>query len=130
MPVQPSGLEVFKIAFNTPRNKREIGINQCLPRPFHPALAVLPPITQPAALWQLSTQSCRDIYSTARKVAQPSLKNSKLPPRNYMKDLQESGMIPDRNSPKWKKLHEKLQRLHHQPHQPHHQPHQPYHQPH
>ena len=46
-----------------------------------------------------------------------------------MKDLQGSGMILDKNSPKQKKLHKKLQRLHHQPHQPHHQPHQPHHQP-
>ena len=74
---------------------QEISINQCLARPLHPN-------TPPTALWQLSTQSCRDICSTAKKVPQPSLKNSKSPPRNYMKDLQGSGMIPDKNSPKQK----------------------------
>ena len=125
-PVQPSRLEVSKIVFNTPRNKRRNRHKPVLAQTIPPGVS---PNTPPTALWQLSTQSCRDIYSTAKKVPQPSLKNSKLPPRNYMKDLQESGMILDKNSPKWKKLHEKLQRSHHQPHQPHHQPHQPNHQP-
>ena len=97
----------------------EIGVNQCLSRPFHLALAVLALKHPTPTLQQLSTQSCRDICSTAKKVPQPSLKNSKSRPRNYMKDLQGSGMRPDKTSLKQKKLHEKLQRLHHQPHQPH-----------
>ena len=42
-PVQPSGLEVFKLRLTPQETKEEISTNQCLPRPFHPALAVLPP---------------------------------------------------------------------------------------
>ena len=39
----PVDLKFSKLCLTPQETKEEIGINQCLPRPFHPALAVLPP---------------------------------------------------------------------------------------
>ena len=39
----PADLKFSKLHLTPQETKEEIGINQCLPRPFHPALAVLPP---------------------------------------------------------------------------------------
>ena len=39
----PVDLKFSKLRLIPQETKEEIGINQCLPRPFHPALAVLPP---------------------------------------------------------------------------------------
>ena len=39
----PVDLKFLKLHLTPQETKEEIGINQCLPRPFHPALAVLPP---------------------------------------------------------------------------------------
>ena len=39
----PVDLKFSKLHLTPQETKEEIGINQCLPRPFHPELAVLPP---------------------------------------------------------------------------------------
>ena len=39
----PVDLKFSKLCLTPQETKEEIGINQCLPRPFHPALAVLLP---------------------------------------------------------------------------------------
>ena len=39
----PADLKFSKLHLTPQETKQEISINQCLPRPFHPALAVLPP---------------------------------------------------------------------------------------
>ena len=39
----PVDLKFSKLHLTPQETKEEIGINQCLPRPFHPALAVFPP---------------------------------------------------------------------------------------
>ena len=39
----PADLKLSKLHLTPQETKEEIGINQCFPRPFHPALAVLPP---------------------------------------------------------------------------------------
>ena len=39
----PVDLKFSKLHLTPQETKEEIGINQCLPRPFHPALGVLPP---------------------------------------------------------------------------------------
>ena len=39
----PVDLKFSKLHLTPQETKEEIGINQCLPRPFHPVLAVLPP---------------------------------------------------------------------------------------
>ena len=39
----PADLKFSKLHLIPQETKEEIGINQCLPRPFHPALGVLPP---------------------------------------------------------------------------------------
>ena len=39
----PADLKFSKLCLTPQETKEEIGINQCLPRPLHPALAVLPP---------------------------------------------------------------------------------------
>ena len=39
----PADLKFSKLCLTPQETKEEIGINQCLPRPFHPMLAVLPP---------------------------------------------------------------------------------------
>ena len=39
----PADLKFSKLCLTLQETKEEIGINQCLPRPFHLALAVLPP---------------------------------------------------------------------------------------
>ena len=39
----PADLKFSKLCLTPQETKEEIGINQCLPRPFQPALAVLPP---------------------------------------------------------------------------------------
>ena len=96
----PVDLKFSKLCLTPQETKEEIGINQCLPRPFHPALAVLPPKHPTRCLAAIiHTVLQREFFNT-KKVPQP--------PRNCMKDLQESNMILDRNSPKQKKLHEKL----------------------
>ena len=116
------------IMFNTQETKEEISINQCLPRPFHPALAVLPPEHPTRCLAAIiHTVLQRQLFNSKESTSTISEEYQVAPKK--MKDLQGSSMIPDRNSPKQKKLNEKLQRLHHQPHQLHHQPHQPHHQP-
>ena len=39
----PADLKFSKLCLTPQETREEIGINQCLPRPFHPALAVLAP---------------------------------------------------------------------------------------
>ena len=39
----PADLKFSKLCLTPQETKEEIGINQCLPRPVHPVLAVLPP---------------------------------------------------------------------------------------
>ena len=122
----PMDLKFSKLCLTPQETKEETGINQCLPRPFHPALAVLPPKHPARCLVAIiHTVLWRHLFNSKESTSTIS-EEFQIAPRNYMKDLQESGMILDRKSPSQKKLHEKLQRLPHQPHQPHHQHLQPH----
>ena len=106
----PVDLKFSKLRLTPQETKEEIGINQCLPRPFHPALAVLPPKHPTCCLAAIiHTVLRRELFNTKESTSTIS-EQFQVTPRNYMKDLQESDMILDRNLPKWKKLHEKLQR--------------------
>ena len=106
----PADLKFSKLRLTPQETKEEISINQCLPRPFHLALAVLPPKHPTRSLAAIiHTVLRRELFNTKESTSTIS-EQFQIAPRNYMKDLQESDMILDRNSPKQKKLHEKLQR--------------------
>ena len=93
----PVDLKFSKLCLTPQETREEISINQCLPRPFHPALAVL-----------ATKHPTHCLVAVIHTILQKHLFNSKesttsiseefqVPPRNYMKDLQGSGMMPDKN---------------------------------
>ena len=126
----PVDLNFSKLHLTPQETKEEIGINQCFPRPFHPALAVLPPKHPTCCLVAIiHTVLWRHLFNSKESTSTISEEFQVTPKKLY------EGLIGKRYDPgqkltKVEKLHEKLQRSHHQPHQPQHQSQQPHNQPH
>ena len=106
----PADLKFSKLCLTPQETKEEISINQCLPRPFHLALAVLPPKHPTRCLVAIiHTVLRRELFNTKESTSTIS-EQFQVTPKKLYEGLMESDMILDRNSPKWKKLHEKLQK--------------------
>ena len=122
----PTYLKFSKLHLTPQETKEEIGINQCLPRPFHPALAVLPPKHTTRCLAAIiHTVLWRHLFNSKKSISTISEEFQVTPMKLY------EGLTGKRYDPGQKLTKvEKLQSSHHQPHQPQHQPQQPHHQPH
>ena len=93
----PVDLKFSKLCLTPQETREEISINQCLPRPFHPALAVLAPKHPTHCLVAvIHTILQKHLFNSEESTTSIS-EEFQVPPRNYMKDLQGSGMMPDKN---------------------------------
>ena len=118
----PANLKFSKLHLTPQETKEEIDINQCFSRPFHPALAGLPPKHSTHCLAAvIHTVLWRHLFNSKESTSTISEEFQVTPKKLY------EGLTGKQYDPgqKFTKV-EKLQRLHHQPHQPHHQPHQPH----
>ena len=124
----PADLKFSKLQLTPQETKEEISINQCLPKPFHLVLAVLPPKHPTRCLAAvIHTVLWRHLFNSKESSSTIS-EEFQVAPKKIYEGLTGKWYDPGQKLTKQKKLHEKLQRLHHQPHQPHHQPHQSHHQ--
>ena len=106
----PADLKSSKLRLTPQETKEEIGINQCLPRPFHPALAVLPPKhPTPCLAAIIHTVLRREFFNTKESTSTIS-EQFQITPKKLYEGLTGKRYDPGQKLTKQKKLHEKLQR--------------------
>ena len=80
----PVDLKLSKLCLTPQETKQEIGINQCLPRPFHLALAVLPPKHPTHCLVAIiHTVLRRELFNTKESTSTISEQSQGTPKKLY-----------------------------------------------
>ena len=79
----PADLKFSILCLTPQETKEEIGINQCLPRPFHPALAVLPPKHPTRCLAITHTVLRRELFNTKESTSTISEQFQVAPKKLY-----------------------------------------------
>ena len=104
----PADLKFSKLCLTPQEAKEEIGIKQCLLRPFHLTLAVLAPKHPTCCLAAvIHTVLQRHLFNSKESTSTIS-EEFQVTPKTLYEGLTRKQHDPGQNSPKQKKLHEKL----------------------
>ena len=104
----PADLKFSKLCLTPQEAKEEIGIKQCLLRPFHLTLAVLAPKHPTCCLAAvIHTVLQRHLFNSKESTSTIS-EEFQVTPKTLYEGLTRKQHDPGQNSPKQKKLHKKL----------------------